>query len=278
LAQRRKKTEGQPGDPLERLSSLSLEARKLSDALSSHNRPSAALVQSVEKLQEMITLFAESGELVKIKDDESAALRIAMDELPEQLSHHCDDKGIRMSGAFPDFIFDGVVYLRVLSSEGLGYVNGSKHQIWPIELLVSVVETQLQQLSTSKRETPDFLERLWQAYSAVLQQRAGREQLNTKRVGIYQILPQMALLVQTPGFLKNPTHEQFRTYSQHDLRADLFAVMQTGTLPLRAGSRLVLEPTSVAEDGLFMYIPSLQRCGYIGHISFIAMDADGEPR
>lgn len=278
MAQRRKKTEGQSGDPVERLSSLSLEAKKISEALSSRNRPSAALVQTVEKLQEMITLFAESGELVNIKDNESAALRVAMDELPEQLSGQCDNKGIRVFGAFPDFIFDGVVYLRVRSSEGLAYVNGSKHPIWPIDVLVSVVETQLQQLRASKRETPDFLERLWQAYSAVLQQRAGREQLNTKRVGIYQVLPQMALLAQTPGFLKNPIREQFRTYSQHDLRADLFAVMQTGTLPLHAGSRLVLEPTSVAEDGLFMYIPSLQRCGYIGHISFIAMDADGEPR
>jgi hypothetical protein len=88
----------------------------------------------------------------------------------------------------------------------------------------------------------------------------------------------MALLVQTPGFLKNPTREQFRSYSQHDLRADLFAVMQTVTTPSYGGSRLVLEPTSVAEDGLFMYMPSLQRCSYVGHISFIAMDADGEPR
>jgi len=170
------------------------------------------------------------------------------------------------------------VYLKIRSTEGIAYVNGSKCAVWPIEALISVIETQLQQLRASKRDTQDFLERLWRAYSAVLQQRAGREQLNTKRVGIYEILPQMALLVQTPGFLKNPTHEQFRTYSQHDLRADLFAVMQTGTVPLYGGSRLVLEPTSVAEDGLFMYIPSLQRCGYVGHISFIAVDADGEPR
>jgi hypothetical protein len=111
LAQRRKKTEGQPGDPVEWLSSLSLEARKLSEALLSSNRPSAGVVQSVEKLQELITLFAQNGELVKIKDNESAALRIAMDELPEQLRHHCDHKGIQVSGAFPDFIFDGIVYL-----------------------------------------------------------------------------------------------------------------------------------------------------------------------
>lgn len=61
---------------------------------------------------------------MKIKDDESAALRIAIDELPEQLSHHCDNKGIRVYGAFPDFIFDGIVYLKVRSSEGLAYVNG----------------------------------------------------------------------------------------------------------------------------------------------------------
>lgn len=278
MAQRRKKAEGQPRDPAERVSSLLLEARKLSEALLSSNRPSAGVVQSAEKLQELVTVFAQNEELVKIKDDESAALRIAIDELPEQLRYHCDSKGIRVSGAFPDFIFDGVIYLKVRSSEGVAYVNGSRHPIWPVDALVSVVETQLQQLRAPQRETQHFLERLWQAYSAVLQQRAGREQLNTKRVGIYEILPQMALLVQTPGFLKNPTREQFRTYSQHDLRADLFAVMQTGALPVYAGSRLVLEPTSVAEDGLFIYIPSLQRCGYIGHISFIAIDADGEPR
>lgn len=278
MPQRRKKKEGQPGDPSERLSALSLEAGKLSEALQSSNRPSLGVLRSAEKLQELITLIVHTGELDKIKSDESAALRTAIDELPERLRQHCDNKGIRLSGAFPDFIFDGIVYLRVRSSEGTAYVNGSKSPIWPIEILMSVVETHLQQLRASKRETQPFLERLWRAYSAVLQQRAGREQLNTRRVGIYDILPQMALLVQPPGFLKNPTHEQFRTYSQHDLRADLFAVMQTGTLPLYGESRLVLEPTSVAEDGLFMYIPSLQRCGYVGHISFITANADGEPR
>ena len=278
MAQRRKNTEQQSPEPCDQLLSLSHEARRLAEALRSSDRPAVGIVESAEKLQGLISTIAQTGQLEKIKDTEAAALLSASDQLPDQLLQHCQSKGIQLSGAFPDFIFDGIVYLKIRAPEGVAYVNGSKHSIWPVETLTSAVDAQLQELKNPKREAKDFLARLWKAYSAVLQQRAGREQLNTKRVGVYEILPQMALLVQTSGFLKNPTREQFTSYSQHNLRADLFAIMQANATPSYGGFRLVLEPTSVAEDGLFMYLPSLQRCGYVGHISFVSTDSMGGPR
>lgn len=249
------------------LATISLAAKKAREAAKSDDRPSiefvkhgTALLAAIESLSGMH--FQETIDL------ERQAVQLATAELGEKIEQHCRDKGLLLAGAFPDFIVNGVLYVRISATSPSVGVNGKTINALPYKAVFEAIEAELEEISNSRRPVETVIALIWKAYQQVITEKVVGNSLSSKRASMLELLPKIALARQTKRFFKNPVREEYASYSVHQLRADLFALMQADRLE-HNGHRLVLEPTSAAEDGLFMYIPALRRCAFVGHALFV---------
>jgi hypothetical protein len=256
------------GDLSEILATISLAAKKAREATRSNTKPSIDLVKHGTKLLEAIGSLSKEKFQVAI-DLERQAVQSATSEWGEMLKRHCDDKGLLLAGAFPDFIVEGVVYVKFVVNSASASVNGKTLSALPFEPVFKAIGEELEEISHSRKSVDSTIALIWSAYRQVIEEKAEANRLSVKRASILELLPKIALARQSKRFLKNPVREEYVSYSVHHLRADLFALMQADGRLEHNGHCLVLEPTSAAEDGLFMYIPALQRCAYVGHASFV---------
>ena len=181
----------------------------------------------------------------------------------------CDLNGLHLGGAFPDYIINGTVCLRVDTRHSRVQINDSAGPIFPVKDCLDRVLDEVSSYSAPAFQASRFLSQLWVAYQLCLSRRKSSINASGARVSVFEILPELALSDQSRQFLRNPTKETFHPYSQHMFRADLYRLISTPMEPIVEGLRLVLEPTSVAEDGLFMFLPSVGRCAFVGHIVFL---------
>jgi hypothetical protein len=252
------------------LGSIITDAKRLKDLLIS-NEPSAELLSHIHKFKHYATELLSSGHLDTISNAGQAAIRSAFDDLPLTLKHFCEANEYRLSGAFPDYIVNGVVYLGINAESHSALINDSKIPLFPLKDVFKQLTEQLAQFKKEAFDEKMFLEHLHEAYdSCLLKQFALEGSGLKKRVSIFTLLAELAFSNQSKAFLKNPTQKLFKPYSQHKFRADLFRLFNSETSPKWKGNNLILEPTSVAENGLFMYLPATGRCLFVGHVIFAA--------
>lgn len=250
------------------LSSIITDARKLKDLLAS-NEPSAELPTYIHKFKERAGELLSEGHLDVISNAEQVALRHALDDLPLTLKQFCEVNGYHLSGAFPDFIVNGVVYLGIKPESQSAVMNDLKVPLLPLSEVFKQLTEQIAQFKKERFDDKRFLEQLHQAYDSCLRRQSALEGSGLKkRVPIFTLLTEIAFSGQSKAFLKNPTQKLFKPYSQHKFRADLFRLFDSNAVPEWMGKSLIMEPTSVAENGLFMYLPATRRCLFVGHVLF----------
>jgi len=254
-------------DLSEVLATISVSSKKAREAAKSSDRPSVELVKYGAALLTAIDSLSKLNFQETI-DFERQTVQTAVSELGGSLQQFCRNKGLLLAGAFPDFIVNGVAYVRISATSPSVSVNGKTIGALPYKAVFEAIQAELEEISNSRRPVETVIALIWDAYQQVITEKAVGNSLSSKRASIRELLPKIALARQTKRFFKNPVREEYASYSVHQLRADLFALMQADRIE-HNGHRLVLEPTSAAEDGLFMYIPALQRCAFVGHALFV---------
>lgn len=250
------------------LASVSLAARKTREALRTSDRPSIDLVKHGTKLIEAIGELSRER-LSEAVEVERQAVEAAIKNWDELLRSHCVSRGLLLAGAYPDFIVEGVVYVRVNSNSASVNINAKRLTALPSDPALQAIDTEIAEAKRARKTAAETIALIWDAYEKVIKEKQNAASLAIKRASLFELLPKIALAHQSKRFLRNPVREDYVSYSIHDFRADLFALMQVEDRLEYRGHRLVLEPTSAAEDGLFMYVPALQRCAYVGHVSFV---------
>ena len=192
-------------------------------------------------------------------------------DLPLVVRYFCDENGFRLDGGFPDHIINGIVYVGFDTKKGRVSVNDEVVPLFPVEDVLSCIRREVDSSKKKAAEPTQFIQMLWTAYRNTLdKQRLDKERLDhpTTRAPIFAVMIEFALLMQGKRFLRNPIQKHFASYSQHQLRADLFTLLAVGG-PLTINDQsLILEPTSVADEGLYMYLPDIGRCAYVGYVVF----------
>jgi hypothetical protein len=254
------------------LATIATAAKKAREIVKSGNRPSVDLVKHGSALLGGIQSLA-SLNFQETIDQERQAVQVSTGELGDNLREYCRDKGLLLAGAFPDFIVNGVVYVKVSENSSVT-VNGRTLSALPQAELFRNISAEIEDLSSKRKPLEIVIAAIWEAYQQIVREKGDGNGLSAKRASILELLPRIALARQTKRFLRNPTREEFASYSIHHLRADLFALMERDGQIEHNGQRLILEPTSAAEDGLFMYVPALQRCAFVGHALFVGAEHD----
>jgi hypothetical protein len=157
----------------------------------------------------------------------------------------------------------------VIANSASVNINARRLSALPSDSVLKAIDTEVDEVKRTRRTVAETIALIWNAYEKVIEEKRNTANLTVKRASLLELLPKIALARQSNKFFKNPVRENYVSYSIHDFRADLFNLMQTEGRLEHNGHRLVLEPTSAAEDGLFMYVPALQRCAYVGHASFV---------
>ena len=251
------------------ISNVLQAARVVVAALAKPELPDPALVRGTAALKKSMNELLNGGHLEALHSLASRRIDNAVGELPVQLKQFCEQNRLHLWGAFPDYVLDGTVYFRVDDKNCRVQINDDAHPMFPLEANLKRLLEEVSKYSSTGFQADGFLRQLWQAYQLCLSRQKSSTNATGERVSVFEILPEVAFTVQSRQFLKNPTKGTFRPYSQHMLRADLYRVVSAVAEPAIEGLRLVLEPTSVAEDGLFMFLPSLGRCAFVGHIVFL---------
>ena len=267
-----------PHGPLESLSELrkmvgkiNQEAAALLGLLKSDNVVRSATPIRLENLHKAITELTDSTLLNQVRSNILEGLEKAQRELPTTIKYYCEQKGLQLSGGYPDYIIEGFLYLGIDSKNSTATLSDSKYPLFPVEPVLENIPEEISKLSAPSYDPMSFLQRLWSAHQRCQEkQQAAGELLTSRRVSIFRVLTEMAVASQAKNFGKNPVKEQFRSYSQHMFRADLFRLLASKETPSVHDHRLILEPTSVAEDGLFMFLPTLGRCAFVGHVVFVS--------
>jgi hypothetical protein len=252
------------------LGGISSHAKKLKQLLADPDDPALLVVAEIDKVKELISEIGSTGQLDEIRETEQALIRHTIDDLPIILKQFCDERGVDLWGASPDFIVGGIVYLGIDFTTGSVTLNDQSLQLFPFKKVLQHLTEELDRQKKDAFDPSKFLGQLWQAYEARTTERKSTNA--RKRVSIFELLMELALREQSKGFTRNPVKERFKSYSQHRLRANLFRLLGSGIDLTLNGHRLILEPTSVADEGLFMYLPATGRCGFVGHILFAPID------
>ncbi len=260
-------SKGSRKDLLNLLGGISSHAKKLKQLLADPDDPALLVVTEIDKVKELISEIGSTGQLDKIRETEQALIRHTVDDLPITLKQFCDERGVELWGAAPDFIIDGIVYLGVDFTTGSVTLNDQKLHLFPFKKVLQHLVEELDRYKKEAFDPPKFLNLLWKAYEAKADENQ-RSNSMRKRIAIFDLLLTLALQEQGTAFSRNPVKERFKSYSQHRFRANLFLLLVSGADLTLKGRRLILEPTSVADEGLFMYLPATGRCGFVGHLLF----------
>jgi hypothetical protein len=251
------------------IAKINQEAAAVLGLLKSDDVVHSATPNRLENLHKAMAELIASTLLNRVRGDILERLENAQRELPTTIKYYCDQKGLLLSGGYPDYIIDGLLYLGIDNKNSTATLSDSKYALFPVDPVLEKIPEEISKLIAPSYDPMTFLERLWSAHQRCQEkQQAAGELLTSRRVSVFRILPEIAIASQAKGFGKNPVKEQFRSYSQHMFRADLFRLLASQETPSVHGHRLIVEPTSVAEDGLFMFLPTLGRCAFVGHIVF----------
>jgi len=95
-------------------------------------------------------------------------------------------------------------------------------------------------------------------------------------VPIERILQALALGQQPRAWRLDPTSRNYRSYGRDQLRTQLYRLVTARPQPTFSGRRLNLTAGSNTENALFMYVPSLGRCAYVGLVSWTPESETGK--
>jgi hypothetical protein len=198
-------------------------------------------------------------------------------DLPAELKRSCDSDGIQLYCAFPDHIANGTVYLSFDIRRYVVTINDLSMPLFPFAGVISALRNELSRVAKEAFQPAQFLDRLWRTHHAIFARQAlSADNPSSRRAPVFSVLVELAFGAQDRAFMRSPSQKNFRPYSQHNFRADLFRLLVANPEPVIQGHRLILEPTSVAEDGLFMYLPIIGRCAFVGHVAFAPVSSSAE--
>jgi hypothetical protein len=245
------------------LKELATQARLLAESLSEdafHLIPG-----QIQKLKASASQMIANGQLDLISKSSAEKLDKELSDLPLQTEAFCREHDLQLWGAFPDYIVNGTVYVGIDGKHMKATINDFSCPLFPVMTVFQALADEVTRIKGEHFDACQFAAGLEAAHQACVSRKAERTLL-TQRISIFEILAELSFQNQPKAFLANPIRERFKSYSQYRFRTDLFRLLLARDVQLIASQRLVLEPTSVAEDGLFMYLPALGRCSFVGHV------------
>ncbi len=180
----------------------------------------------------------------------------------QRLTRALQERGRTIHGEGSPLIVDGIVYVEASPEQGTVRVNGEAEQDFSCSAVAERIEVELQRLRKLATPPAVLLEQMLAAYD---EECVVRHLEPGTQVETLAILYRIALMRQQSGFRRNPTVKSFREYPREVFRADLHALLQSGSLTSH-GRRLRYASGSDTAGAIFMLVPALGRSAHVGRI------------
>ncbi len=221
-------------------------------------------VQGVEDLIGPVSSGALLNALRIVQSDAQAVLNSLAEDLPTRLRGVVPE-GVEVKGVRPDYIVDGGLHVHLDESARWLSVGGNHLPLAPWKKTAQGIARLLSELRNLPFDADAFSKSLFAAYEQALVE--GGKSMGAV-VPIERILQSLALGQQPRAWRLDPTNRNYRGYGRDHLRMQLFRLVTARPQPSVGGHRLNLTAGSNTENALFMYVPSLGRCAYVGLVSW----------
>jgi hypothetical protein len=230
--------------------------------------PEARAVGAAARSAEELIASLSSGQFLdalrSVRDDAQAILSSGVDELPIRLSRVLNG-GVDVKGASPDYILEGSLHVHLDQSAQTLIVAGNRLPTTPWKKTAQAVARALTELRNLEFNPDTFLKSMFAAYQQVL---ADTGKSPGAIVPIERIMQALALAHQPRSWRLDPTTRNYRSYGRDELRTQLYRLTKARQRAVLGGHRLNLAAGSNTDNALFMYVPSLARCAYVGVLSW----------
>lgn len=221
-------------------------------------------LQGAEDLVGPVSSGALLNALRVVQSEAQGVLSSLAEELPTRL-RGVSVEGVEVKGVRPDFIVDGGLHVHLDESARWLLVGGAHLPLAPWKKTAQAIARLLSELRNLPFDADGFSNSLFAAYEQALAE-AGKTMGAV--VPIERILQALALAQQPRAWRLDPTNRNYRGYGRDQLRAQLYRLVTVRPQPAFGRHRLNLTAGSNTENALFMYIPSLGRCAYVGLVSW----------
>jgi hypothetical protein len=255
----------------EALNKLLLEAKAILQAFPGGPAfPDPRLELHLSNLNSIAHELTTGTTLTSALQETRNTIESALANLPFTLKEFSDSNNLKLFGAFPDHIIDGTLYISFDLARYRAVINDAPFPLFPIQNVLAQISKELTAQRKQAFQPEKFLSDLWTAYRNTLskQGHVPNSEHSRQRVSIHSLLVELAITQQDKAFFHNPIQKNFKSYSEHAFRADLYRLLVSAEAPVFEKRRLKLEPQAVAERGIFMYLPSMSRCAFVGHLLF----------
>lgn len=228
-------------------------------------------VQGVEDLIGPVSSGALLNALRVVQSDAQAVLNSLAEDLPTRLRGVVAE-GVEVKGVRPDYIVDGGLHVHLDESGRWLSVGGNHLPLAPWKKTAQGIARLLSELRNLPFDADAFSKSLFAAYEQALAE--GGKSMGAV-VPIERILQALALGQQPRAWRLDPTNRNYRGYGRDQLRTQLYRLVTARPQPAVGGHRLNLTAGSNTENALFMYVPSLGRCAYVGLVSWTSESETG---
>jgi hypothetical protein len=221
-------------------------------------------LKGVEAFLGLVSSGAFLNALRSFHDEAQEILATLVEELPTRLSQVLGT-GVEVKGVRPDYILDGGLHIHLNEPSHMLLVGGTQLPLAPWKDTAQAIGRLLTDLRSLAFDADEFLKDLFEAYLHVVTE-AGKS-LGTV-VPVERVMQTLALAHQSRAWRLDPTSRNYRSYGRDQLRMQLYRLVTFRPQQTFKGHRLNLTAGSNTSNALFMYIPSLGRCAYVGLVSW----------
>lgn len=189
--------------------------------------------------------------------------RRAVAEFEPAIRTLCASEKLHLEGHLPHFIVAGFLEVIIQDKQPVCKVAGHTFDTINLSLIGPVILEKVKTDAARRFDPVQFLEELHKAYQRTVRNDGTRE---GEPVLAKAILPELALVKQSPAFHKSPSKALFNEYTLEHFARDLARLLKDGQLSTVGGKRLYPTPVSDSSNGIPVMIDGAYR--FIGRLAF----------
>jgi len=255
-----------PDNPIEVLREFlaSLKAISETASLDPETARLVAVLEGVDALTDALRSDDVSTAGLGLRQEVKKLLDSLVDEIPRRLAGALPG-GVEVQGVKPDYILDGSLHVHLDEARYSMTFAGTRLPIAPWKPIERSIVTSLTDLKNLEFAPDQFLSTLLGTYRHLIQEMG-------KPVGtvvpVERVIESLAVARQSPNWRLDPSSKNYRSYGRDHFRAQLYRLLITTPRPSLQGLRLNLTAGSNTDRALFMFVPALGRCAYVGLVAW----------
>lgn len=228
--------------------------------------PAGVITPTKNLLEALAKLRASVPALESYLSELEHGATLSFQQLEADLRDDCATRAWHLDGQWPALYVQRAILVQLDERQRTAEVGGARVVKATVEAITQELEPLVHALVPAGFSPERFLAELAAAYDEA--------RGTSAQVPVFEVYRRMVTRSQKPRFWRNASSKDFVELSADQFRARLSISLEIVSATAPDGRQLRITPPINPKEGLFVYQPSEQRFGFIGHIEFV--EASGQ--